>query len=91
MADVSTTGAYARKDATFRHRIDPAGEFPPEAGRYHLYASLACPWASRCIAVLGLKGLDHVITTSIVHPTWQKVGPGPDKNNSPPLRHSDTP
>lgn len=75
MADVSTAGAFVRKDAVFRHRIDPAGEFPPESGRYHLYVSYACPWASRCVSLLGLKGLDHVITMSSVHPTWQRTRP----------------
>jgi len=75
VADVSTTGAFVRKDAIFRHRIDPAGEFPPEAGRYHLYYSFACPWASRCVSLLGLKGLHGAITTSSVHPTWQKTRP----------------
>lgn len=75
VADVNTTGAFVRKDAVFRHRIDPAGEFPPEADRYHLYYSYACPWASRCVALLGLKGLNHVFTTSSVHPTWQKTRP----------------
>ena len=77
MADVSDTSAFVRKDAIFRNRIDPAGEFPPAAGRFHLYVSYACPWASRCIAALGLKGLTNVISMSSVHPTWQETRPDP--------------
>ena len=75
VADVSKTGAFVRKDAIFRNRIELGGEFPPEADRYHLYFSYACPWASRCLAFIELKGLDHIITTSSVHPTWQKTRP----------------
>lgn len=42
--------------------------------------SKACPWANRCWAVLKLKGLEHVIGVSIVHPTWQATRPGQDKH-----------
>lgn len=40
-------------------------QFPAESGRYHLYISYACPWASRCLAVLKLKGLDKAISFTV--------------------------
>ena len=75
VADVSATGAFVRKDAVFRSRITANGPHPPEAGRYHLYVSLACPWASRCLAVMGMKGLEHAVSVTSVHPTWRKTRP----------------
>ncbi|PNH11720.1 hypothetical protein TSOC_001418 [Tetrabaena socialis] len=51
-----------------------------EAGRYHLYVSLACPFACRCLAVLHMKGLDHVIGASNVHPTMQRTRPDDPKD-----------
>ncbi|CAA7014767.1 unnamed protein product [Microthlaspi erraticum] len=48
-------------------------QFPAESGRYHLYISYACPWASRCLAILILKGLDKAITFSSVQPLWRKT------------------
>ena len=45
------------------------------ANRYHLYVSLACPWASRCVAALYLKGLEDIIGLSVTHPTWQRTRP----------------
>ena len=73
VADVSATGAFVRKDSIFRNRIEKDGPFPPEAGRYHVYVSLACPWACRVVSTIGLKGLGDVISWSSVHPTWQKT------------------
>ena len=81
VADVSSTGAFVRKEAIFRHRITKDGKFPPEKGRYHLYVSLACPWACRTVSTIGLKGLDDVISWSAVHPTWQKTKPGDDRDS----------
>ncbi|MBT3734536.1 MAG: glutathione S-transferase family protein, partial [Gammaproteobacteria bacterium] len=48
----------------------PSGEsgFPAEAGRYHLYVSLACPWAHRTLIFRALKSLEDIIPVSIVHP-----------------------
>ena len=75
VADVSAAGAFVRKDAGFRARIEPGGRHPPERDRYHLYVSYACPWACRTLAVLGLKGLEDVVSVTAVHPTWQKTRP----------------
>lgn len=43
--------------------------------RYHLYISLACPWACRCAAALALKGLEDVIGMTVTHPVWQRTRP----------------
>lgn len=55
---------------------DGSTGFPAESGRYHLYVSLACPWASRCFAVLKAKGLDDVIGVTVTRPVWEKTRPG---------------
>lgn len=75
VADVSETGAFVRKEAGFRNRIEKGGAFPPESGRYHVYVSLACPWACRVVSTIGLKGLGDHVSWSAVHPTWQKTKP----------------
>jgi len=64
----SPDGEFQREDAGFRHTIEEGGRFPPETGRYHLYISLACPWASRAFIMMKLKKLESVITMSIVSP-----------------------
>lgn len=73
--EMGTKGEFVRTAASFRNMIEPAGKHPPESGRYHLYVSLACPWASRCVAGLYLKGLQDHIGLSVTHPTWQKTRP----------------
>ncbi len=64
----STGGAFKRSTAAFRNWITPDGDFPPEAGRYHLYVSHACPWAHRALVFRKLKGLENLIDVSVVHP-----------------------
>ena len=75
-------GNYRRKPSSFRHRIGPDGPFPAEPGRYHLYVSLACPWASRTVMVRALKHLEPLIGLSIVSPDMLENGwtldPAPD-------------
>lgn len=63
LAPYGTDQAYP-----FRGRITPQGPFPPAAGRYHLYVSLACPYAHRTLVVRELKGLTEVIGVSVVDP-----------------------
>lgn len=53
----------------------PGAKFPPEAGRYHLYVSYACPGSHRALIVRALKGLDKVISVTHVHPTWRLTNP----------------
>ncbi|ODV87259.1 hypothetical protein CANARDRAFT_5809 [[Candida] arabinofermentans NRRL YB-2248] len=62
-------GQYKRKDSVFRDFISskPGSKFPPEANRYHLYVSLACPWAHRIMITRLLKGLTSIIGLSVVH------------------------
>lgn len=69
-------GEFVRSESGFRNwvtkdgRAGPTGKagFAAEAGRYHLYVSHACPWAHRTMIFRALKGLQDVISVSIVHP-----------------------
>ncbi|KAJ2712685.1 S-glutathionyl-(chloro)hydroquinone reductase [Coemansia spiralis] len=65
----SKDGRFHRQTSSFRSFVEasPDAEFPAEAGRYHLYVSLACPWAHRTLIVRKLKGLEDVIGVSVVH------------------------
>lgn len=76
--EMAKDGAFARTPSVWRDTIQAGGRFAPEAGRYHLYVSLACPWACRCVAALHLKGLTGAVGLSITHPTWQRTRPGAD-------------
>lgn len=57
-------GRFLRNPTTFRNWVtaDGSSGFPAVAGRYHLYVSLACPWAHRTLIMRTLKGLDDAIT-----------------------------
>ncbi len=71
----ATGGRFVRSDSQFRSWITadgsagPTGEggFKAEPGRYHLYVSLACPWAHRVLIMRALKGLEEMIPVSVVH------------------------
>ncbi|KAJ1799351.1 S-glutathionyl-(chloro)hydroquinone reductase [Coemansia sp. RSA 2399] len=65
----SEDGEFRRQVSSFRGNVeaDPSSEFPAESGRYHLYVSYACPWAHRTLIVRKLKGLEDVISISVVH------------------------
>ncbi|EDY86797.1 glutathione S-transferase, C-terminal domain protein [gamma proteobacterium HTCC5015] len=69
-------GEYRRKDSQFRHWIstDGSGDFAAEANRYHLYVSLACPWAHRALIFRKLKELESLIDVSVVHPDLLENG-----------------
>ncbi|WP_165857641.1 glutathione S-transferase family protein [Marinobacter sp. JSM 1782161] len=75
--DTSKTGGkFERESARFRNWVTADGEpgptgeggFPAESGRYHLYVSMACPWAHRTLVFRALKGLGRHISVSVVHP-----------------------
>jgi putative glutathione S-transferase len=63
----TVNGAFQRPPTTFRAIIAPGTAFPPEAGRYHLYVSLACPWAHRTLILRALKRLERMIGVSVVN------------------------
>ncbi|XP_078482198.1 glutathionyl-hydroquinone reductase YqjG-like [Ciona intestinalis] len=65
-SSINVKGAFVRKESEFRNEIKEGGEFPPESGRYHLYVSLACPWAHRTLISRKLKGLENVISYTVV-------------------------
>jgi putative glutathione S-transferase len=69
-------GEFVRQDSSFRDRVtaDGSSGFAAEAGRYHLYVSLACPWAHRAIIVRRLKGLEDAISMSVVDPLRDERG-----------------
>ena len=78
----ATGGEFKRSDAVFRNWITTDGSagssgvggFKAEAGRYHLYVSLACPWAHRTLIYRELKGLQEMIGVSIVSPHMLEQG-----------------
>jgi putative glutathione S-transferase len=81
--DTRTTGGrFVRRESQFRSWVTadgapgPSGEggFRAEPGRYHLYVSLACPWAHRTVIFRKLKGLERLVGLSVAH--WENVEQG---------------
>lgn len=78
----STGGAFERSVSSFRNWVTadggpgPSGEggFRAESGRYHLYVSLACPWAHRTLIFRALKGLAPHVSVDVVHPVMGDDG-----------------
>jgi glutathionyl-hydroquinone reductase len=93
----ASDGRFVRRDSPFRDWVTPDGAagpsgrggFAAEPGRYHLYVSLACPWAHRTLILRALKGLESAIGLSVVNwlmaeSGWTfEEGPGvvPDRVN----------
>ena len=75
-AETSAAGAFVRQPYSIRGRItaDGSSGFPAVAGRYHLYVSLACPWAHRAVIVRRLLGLEAAISMSVVDPVRDERG-----------------
>jgi glutathionyl-hydroquinone reductase len=70
----ATEGKFERPATLFRSRVERGGSFEPEAGRYHLYVSWACPWAHRTLIYRKLKGLEDAIGVSYVDPLMLENG-----------------
>ena len=81
-------GGFLRQRSFFRHTIsrDRHNPYQPEAGRYHLYVALICPWANRTLIARKLKGLEGLISVSVVEPFLGDQGwrfgdyPGSDRD-----------
>jgi len=79
-----SAGEFIRSEDAFRSLITADGSTPfgVESGRYHLYVSLACPWASRAVIVRLLKGLESAVGLTVLDPIrdergWAfRTGPG---------------
>src|SRR5580704_13389419 len=78
----TTNGRFVRPNTAYHNFVTPDGSpgpngkggFPAEAGRYHLYISLASPWAHRTLIFRSLKQLDNVISVSLADPLYGKTG-----------------
>ena len=72
----SESGEFQRQEDAFREWISADGStpYPAATGRYHLYVSLACPWASRTVIFRMLKGLEDAIGMTIVDPIRDERG-----------------
>ena len=78
----SNKGEFKRQESLFRNWVTADGSpgptgtggFAAEAGRYHLYVSLACPWAHRTLIFRQLKGLEDLVSVSVVEPLMLEHG-----------------
>ena len=72
----ASKGKFVRQDSRFRDVIssDENSQFKPEAGRYHLYVSLACPWAHRTLIFRKLTQLEDIISVSVVNAEMMENG-----------------
>jgi putative glutathione S-transferase len=69
-------GSFQRQEDAFRHDVTAGdgGDFPAESGRYHLYISLACPWAHRTLIIRQLLGLENAISITVADPVRDERG-----------------
>ncbi|MDW5593563.1 glutathione S-transferase family protein [Conexibacter stalactiti] len=86
--EADARGAFVRQQSRFRDWVttDGSSDHPAAAGRYHLYVSLACPWASRTLIVRRLKRLEEAIGLTVVDPLrdargWRFLPEEPDPVN----------
>ncbi|MEO5661020.1 MAG: glutathione S-transferase family protein [Polaromonas sp.] len=84
----ATEGEFVRSESAFRNWVtaDGSSGYPAEPGRYHLYVSLACPWAHRTVIARALKKLEAIVPLSVVEPVMSEQGWGfsptlPDRAN----------
>lgn len=87
-AETDDGGRFVRQESQFRDWVtaDGSSGYPAAPGRYHLYVSLACPWASRTVIVRRLKRLEDVIGLTVVDPLrdergWRFTAEEPDPVN----------
>jgi putative glutathione S-transferase len=81
-ADRTPAGRFVRPTTRFRNWVTEdssagptgTGGFPAARGRYHLYVSLACPWAHRTLIMRSLKGLEEVVSISVTEPLYGPHG-----------------
>lgn len=75
-SEQSADGTFERQEDAFRDWVsaDKSTEYPAQANRYHLYVSLACPWASRTVIVRHLKGLEQVVGMTVLDPVRDDCG-----------------
>ena len=75
-SELTKDGAFRRRDSVFRDHVtaDGSSGYRAEPGRYHLYVSYACPWAHRTIIYRHLKGLEDVVTMTVVDPERDERG-----------------
>ncbi len=81
-------GGFVRQTSSFRHWLsaDGSSEFAAEPDRYHLYVALICPWDSRTLIARSLKGLEQIVSVSVVEPQLGAQGwrfgdyPGADRD-----------
>jgi putative glutathione S-transferase len=81
----ASKGAFVRQESRFRDHIsaEPSSKFYAEKDRYHLYVSLACPWAHRTLIFRKLKQLENIISVSVVEPEMLENGWELGKNGDP--------
>jgi glutathionyl-hydroquinone reductase len=83
----SASGEFERQEDAFREWISSERAYPVAASRYHLYVSLACPWASRTVIVRKLLGLEEVVGLTVVDPVRDERGwafRDPEAGGTPP-------
>jgi putative glutathione S-transferase len=90
-------GAFVRESSGFRNWVTPDGAagpmgrtaFPATSGRYHLYVALSCPWASRVLIARRIKGLEQLVSVTILEPSISHQGwRFGDGEGSDPLYHA---
>jgi putative glutathione S-transferase len=85
----SEEGAFQRQEDAFRDWVseEPSARHPVAPGLYHLYVSLACPWACRALIVRKVKGLERAVGVTVVDPIRDERGwafrDGPDHGVDP--------